>query len=1401
MTSPISKLQLSLFPVRRHSALHQLILLGTALALSSAAIAGTNQWTLGDEPAAGAHVSALALDQTVPTTIYVSVGEKVYLSNNSGKSWRLSSYFDETFSQTVASVLVDPVNHAYVYAATSGGIINTNDGGNGWARVNPTIGYTSLAATPITTTGTFPTVYAGSSGNGVYQSVNGGGAWAQTAGQPGAAGSPARVISALAVDPITPATLYAGTAGSGIYRSVNSAAAWSALNNGLTGNALRINSIANDPITSGTLYIGTAGSGVYKYIDQAITFPKTALGFAPTSVTVNNQALNTASAAQVVTLTNNSSATIAFTSASVGTGFSIDQATTTCVATLAPAASCNVGVIFTPTTDTVHSSTLSIASNAPGSPHTINLVGTGPTVNTPALRPSALTLTSFNSTVIGVPTASQAVTLTNDGTSNLTITALAASGDFSIASHNCGGGVLPATVGATASCTANIVFTPSASGSRSGNLTITSDSPNNPGTVLLGNAASWQAMNSGLGVNLNVKSLIIDPVTTTTLYAGTAGGGVFKSTDGGTSWSEMNTGIPNKFITALILAPLTQQKLYAVSDAGLLAYDITNSPGLILNPPTVSGVAGTSFFSATGAGSISTPNPITLTNIGTLPLNFSLDISGEFSIVTNTSTCVSPLAAGANCVVNVTFNPATYDSNPSTMAANNAKTGALTINSDATGSPHSVNLKGTAAPSGTSTGTTTTPNVSLSPGTLTFTAVAVGDTSTSQPITLTNTGNATLNIASVITDGDFLYSSGCGTTLAPGIKCTITITFAPTGPGDRNGSLYLYSDATGSPHTVTLEGSGTSGATSGGTAVTISPTELEFPVQAVGVSSTQQTVTLTNTGTAALKITSVFADGDFAFIAASAANRCGETLSAGAKCVLGVVFTPTGGGDRAGTLFVYSDATGSPHTASLKGSGTTSITLTPTSLDFGSQPNGQLSAAKTITLKNTGPVPLNIESTGIIGQGFYVPTSSTTSTGSSTGYTTIVIDDFVVNSTTCESVLMPSASCTIDVAFFPRRDTLTGGSYTDTKNKLAVSNDAAGSPHKVLLTGRILPSSAANNGAASVSVIPSTLAFGTQQVALTSSPRLVTITNVGNSALNISNIIADGDFAYTTTCGTPPATLAAGKKCSISVTFTPTGTEDRSGKLYIYSDADGSPHSVTLGGSGSTLAPSVVLSVVPSSIDFSVVNVNTASAPSAVTITNKGTAVVTFSDLTMDGDFSKAASSTCGATPLYPGASCTFDIVFTPSAEGEATGTLTFSSDATSETYTIDLSGTGGDQMSFSSQSYGNSSGLTITARLHVAKRDSGKYGKVYLAALVGGSQLFFHNGYQWVSYSGDSRGPYPSYSYGQLTSKNIPVISNMNVTAIPGTVVYLGYGVVGFIPTEEDMFNYNKFGQIYVIP
>jgi|GEM_PF-4329013 len=1287
--------------------LEQLLLAGAFLALFGAAAAGTNQWTPTIAPGDGAYIGAVSVNPVVPTTVYGSVGEKVYYSINVGAEWKLSTYFDNTFNQTVAAVQADPVTPSRVYAGTSGGMLLSQDGGVNWWRNNlaPTIttsaphltGATITGATVLVTTGTcagltsatitqgtistgtitgtisggtvtsawitggtvsghitgggivssctndattgningttwqdvtisgvtvnpgtvwspvipdistsvvpstaflnpsltsiaitpsYPTtVFAGSSGGGVYSSTDNGYTWA-----PKITGLTNLNVTSLAIDPATITTIYAATGSGGVFRSANSGTLWTAINAGLSGNALRVNTVVIDPVTTTTIYIGTSGNGVYK-------------------------------------------------SANSGT--------------------------------------------------------------------------------------------------------------------------------------------------------------------------TWTQINSGLG-NLNIKAIVIDPSDNTKLYAGTAGGGVYRSLDSGATWTEMNTGLTHKFITSLTIAPLTQQKLFAGTDSGLFDYEITNSPGLVVVPPTVNGVPGGVYFGAQAVGTISAIQQITLTNNGTLPLSFSVDVSGEFSPTTSAgpsttyAVCGTTLAAGASCYFNVTFNPASYDSNPATAATNNAKSGQVVITSDAPVSPYYVTLKGTSAPAGTGSGTTAAPGVSLSPDKLVFATQSVDVESVRQTVTLTNIGTATLNISSKLADGDFYIDTSattCGATLPSTSKCVIKVYFKPSGAGDLKGTLFLYSDATGSPHTVSLEGAGTSSSVAGGTSITLSPTKLEFPVQAVGVDSTVQTVTLTNTGTATLNFSTIFADGDFKFVALSSASHCEAPLAPGKQCTIGVKFAPTGGGDRKGSLYIYSDAAGSPATVDLSGAGTTSITLSPASLDFGSQANGQLGNSKSVTLTNTGPVPLNISATAIIGQSMYVATTTTTSSGSSSGYTTIVIDDFIVTENTCESVLAAGASCVIDVAFFPRRDTLTGGTYTDTKNTLAISDDAAGSPHKVLLTGRILPASAVTTGAASVSVVPSSLDFGAQQVSLASTARVVTLTNVGNGVLNISNIIADGDFSYTTSCGGLPVALASGKKCAISVTLTPTGTGDRGGKLLIYSDADGSPHSVTLTGSGSTTAASVALSIVPSSLDFSVVSVNTPSAPATVTITNKGNIAITFLDINWDGDFSQASSSTCGATPVSPGASCTFDIVFTPSAEGQATGTLTFSSDAATQPYTVALSGTGGDQMSFSSQSYGAPTGLTITAGLHVAKRDASKYGKVYLAALVGGTQLYFHNGYQWVVYNGDARGPYPSYSYGQLTSKNIPVISNTNVTSLSGTVIYLGYGVVGFVPTEEDMFSFNKYGQIYVIP
>src|SRR5437764_13794515 len=123
-----------------------------------------------------------------------------------------------------------------------------------------------------------------------------------------------------------------------------------------------------------------------------------------------------------------------------------------------------------------------------------------------------------------------------------------------------------------------------------------------------------------------------------------------------------------------------------------------------------------------------------------------------------------------------------------------------------------------------------------------------------------------------------------------------------------------------SPQTERLRGIGTSPAPGVGFA----PTSLGFGNQLLSTTSTPMTVTLTNTGTAALTISSFGASGDFA-ATSSGANACPTspaTLAAGANCTIDVTFTPTASGARTGTLSVVNNAGGSPQTVALTGNGT-----------------------------------------------------------------------------------------------------------------------------------------------------------------------------------------------------------------------------------------------------------------------------------------------------------------------------------------------------------------------------------------------------------------------------------------------------------------------------------------------
>ena len=213
-------------------------------------------------------------------------------------------------------------------------------------------------------------------------------------------------------------------------------------------------------------------------------------------------------------------------------------------------------------------------------------------------------------------------------------------------------------------------------------------------------------------------------------------------------------------------------------------------------------------------------------------------------------------------------------------------------------------------------------SVSLSPTSLSFGNQVVNTTSATVNVTLTNSGSALLTLSVSIT-GDYSQTNTCGSSVAAGKKCTISVTFKPTATGTRTGTVTITDNASNSPQTISLTGTGV-------LAVSLSATSLTFPNQVVGTTSTAQLVTLTNNQSVSLTITSIVATGDFA-----QTNTCGGSVTAKGKCTVNITFTPTTTGTRTGAVTITDSANNSPQVISLSGTGIavqlTGITLTPNS--------------------------------------------------------------------------------------------------------------------------------------------------------------------------------------------------------------------------------------------------------------------------------------------------------------------------------------------------------------------------------------------------------------------------------------------------------------------------------------
>jgi FG-GAP-like repeat/Abnormal spindle-like microcephaly-assoc'd, ASPM-SPD-2-Hydin len=325
-----------------------------------------------------------------------------------------------------------------------------------------------------------------------------------------------------------------------------------------------------------------------------------------------------------------------------------------------------------------------------------------------------------------------------------------------------------------------------------------------------------------------------------------------------------------------------------------------------VTPPTMSyllqdaplaGVSPTGLtFAPQPLGTTGSSQTITVTNNGVGSLSISnIAITGANSgDFLQSSNCLGSIAVGASCQINVSFTP----------TANGTRAASLAVTDDAPASPQTVALSGSGGLAA----------VQLSAPSIDFANEAVGNTSPAQTVTVTNAGYSVTNIRSISVTGtnasDFSETNTCGSSLAAGANCSISVTFTPAAMGARSAAVNIADDAPASPQTIALTGNGSG-------IVGVSPSTVTFSSQYVGTTGLPQSVTVTNNAATPLTISKVSTSpADFGSV-----NACGSTLAPDASCAIGVFFDPTAAGARTGTLTITDSATGSPQTVTLSGTG------------------------------------------------------------------------------------------------------------------------------------------------------------------------------------------------------------------------------------------------------------------------------------------------------------------------------------------------------------------------------------------------------------------------------------------------------------------------------------------------
>jgi hypothetical protein len=348
---------------------------------------------------------------------------------------------------------------------------------------------------------------------------------------------------------------------------------------------------------------------------------------------------------------------------------------------------------------------------------------------------------------------------------------------------------------------------------------------------------------------------------------------------------------------------------------GLLTYssDAPSSPQIRLFgtgvAPAIKVSPTTLGFAKQTVGTTSAAQLVTLSNssgVGeTITALSTTNADFVASSTTGGATCgtlPSVLATSTSCTISVKFAPST----------GTVEHGTLHITDNALGSPQSVALTGTGAPV----------TITVTPSSIVVPARAVGTTSPGSKVTLKNSANTsgtviTLSARSITGTNatDFAISgTTCGSSLATGASCTVTVTFTPSIIGTEHATLNIPNSSTAGPQSIPLSGTGVA-------TLSVSPSLTTFATRPVSTTSADKFITVKNTTPLVSVTISSITSSKPQFTIDAPHTTCGGSLAPGATCKIAVQFTPTATGSISGVIIITDNAQHSPQQPQVTGSG------------------------------------------------------------------------------------------------------------------------------------------------------------------------------------------------------------------------------------------------------------------------------------------------------------------------------------------------------------------------------------------------------------------------------------------------------------------------------------------------